>query len=575
MSLLTKRIALSTALCTTLAGLYSLPVNARAIDPAESSTPPQARTVIESDQNIIVIHETELTDNLNATANQTKEEQPVKAQAPVATTDKYTSPEIARAVETVKNQSLLTRKNGQPEVSDFFMQNASANLIANDYTYALVKGNVQLSDQLLTQLNKLGWEQAGVFSALEGNHLNFGDIAGVVLYNRMQNLYNVVFHGTASNIHGWETNLDNELIAASEIKSEIIGKMRNELIHNLRQEKGILKRFFNGTNSKLNQLVDFVKANMTTDMSIQELLAFKDLLKAKVNEIIPRVANKQDKQTKRTLLESINAVFAVKTELLNSIRDGESLDYKGKAHRGYVLKVASAMPEIVTILRMHAAKNSRIDEARMMNSGQSMAGALTKIFAASFNRVSKEIFGRELNASNNGMLVHALSAAPTADYTFKNNFERTVGLDNIVDQKVDSDIVPVADVASHIPDAVKVVAAKIPIAGKALVGKIESDYAPQIGTPMIDSHADVHARADKHFPGKKPSFFSPLKRAVHNNVELPHYGINLYDNPPTGEDFGREAHFEPALATPMDGRAGYNDMLKRGVNANALFTIKA
>ena len=149
--------------------------------------------------------------------------------------------EVAEKGEEEPNFEPFVRQNdGTLSVTNTFMDVVDANLLANHLSYSLVKGNVQIADQVLDQLNNLGWEKVGLFSALEGKYLNFADTAGLILYNKEKNIYTVVWHGTASNAEGWETNVDAQLIASSDIRDEIIKSLSDEVTSLLQTEKSWL-----------------------------------------------------------------------------------------------------------------------------------------------------------------------------------------------------------------------------------------------------------------------------------------------------------------------------------------------
>ena len=531
-------------------------------------------------------------------------------------------------------EPLVVEKDGKITASDTFADNAYANLLANDLSYCLVKGNVQLSDDALEKLNSMGWEKVGMYSALEGKHLNFGDVAGIILYNKVKNMYNIVWHGTASNAEGWQTNSDSALIRASDVSKEVVKTIKSELVSLFRAEKSS-KSVFDVINRDIHdELIDVVEneRNLGQNFSSEKILAFQSKLQKaliSINKKRPGFIKETNSSNGKNLFEKIDDVFQVKIEMLDSIKKNNiGRNYEGKTHRGYTLKVASAMNEINKIIANHARTLTKQDltNARVMTTGHSMAGGLIKIFAAYFSGSFETIFGQKLEASQNRLLVHALSAAPCGDKQFKDDIERALGQGNIFDQKTDIDIVPKAYLTENMLDWIE----SLPIVGKELVSLIgeRARYADQIGYAAIDDVQEVHNRVAKNFPGdnivnkglsfgkavasivsdninpikfsedvaadmgNNSGFFANVKafgknilkraanilvsplivagRAVknavlHNKLAVPHYGINLGDSQPAGQQYGRTEHFEPALASPVNGKEGYNAMLENGL----------
>ncbi|GEM_PF-3948615 len=544
MSNLTVRLATSTALLGVLVGFYNLPAKAQ----GELTEAPV-------DANNLTSSFVMIPDHNSTTARQTAES--------------YASPVIHKAVKAVKAEPLVKLANaryntkneleGDLVVTDFFAKNATANLEANHYSYCIVKGHVDAAAESLKRLEQMGWVQVGIFSGLEGEHLNFGDIAGILFYNKEQNLYNVVWHGTANNRQGWEMNAENALITAEQIRSETIQKLHNELLHTLRENKSF-RHFFGRTNKTLDALKEYVKEAITTNLSVEKLEKRRETLKKLITDNLPKIANKVDANDRKSLLEKIDAVFAVKLEMLRMVEAERGLKFEGRAHRGYTLKVASALPEIVRLMKRHAdtLDSEARKTARVATTGHSLGGAVTTIFGAAFKPNFEYIFGREFQTANNDIVIHALSSAPMGDNTFKSWTEKLVGLRNIVTMIVIEDKVTDAEFKRFIPDFVRMLVAKIPLIGRGAAGNLESEYAKHIGTLMIDSYNDVHARMEKHFPENVPAPYSPT-RLVHKYLAAPHYGMKAKSDP---------IRFEPMLAAPLNGEDGYNVMLAKGFGLN-------
>jgi hypothetical protein len=682
MSNLNIRLATSTALVTALVGFFNLPSEAvgseimGGMDKPKAASVPLAQIIDEKD---IENATTSKNSNKSGLTADEKVVQGKKAGGRKLTVEE-TQAEKDKQLNTTF-EPMMVNNNGNLEFTEQFHKLADVTLLANHYAYCLTKGNTRLGDIALTQLHKQGFKQIGLFSALEGKHLDFWDhSAGVVLYNTAENIYFVVWRGTASNEEGWQTNFNNQLIAGGKMKSHLIETIRNEIVFTLLDEKGL---FFSGQHdAQLDEIMQYVKENLTTDLSIDEIIHFRDGLKKIVGEKLKELATKTPlTKEKVNLMTKIDAMFAAKLDLLGKndhvvdevkaatltllqnkieelhndkdekskaqnnqsiselkglvkhVRENLSkmktaeeiedfmsglkdkvdseltevkrkslgakllrkqsptdrlkmqlkydidsklaeaeradklkrlynavdLDVTGKVHAGYGLKVASAGKQIDDIIRSHASKLDKDlrQRARVLASGHSMAGALSKIWAASFKNSYKDIFGHEATAGNNRLMVHALSAAPTGDYTFKNSIEKSLGLGNIVDQKVAEDFVPKADPVAYTPQFLKKIARYLPWVGKELSSRMESDYAPQIGVPVIDKVEDVNKRIAKKFPGKAPTGL------IGKKIATPHYGIHLHDEQPVGENYGREDHFEVDLAKP-ESKSEWNAMLANG-----------
>jgi hypothetical protein len=549
-------------------------------------------------------------------------------------------------VAPARFEPLVIEKNGKPQVTNTFADMAMVNLLANHLSYCLVKGNVELAEEPMDKLLAMGWEKVGMFSALEGKYLNFSTTAGMVLYHKEKNMYTVVWHGTASNGAGWESNVDAELIetAGTSLSRNVVSSLNLELHAVLDAEIAANKgnKDLIGTLNYLKSLVN------STEKNAAQLRALFDIFRNGLPDIADNAYDRNQKSDKDkanalknvSLKEKIESVFAVKLETLDMVERNQSgMNFEGKTHRGFTLKVASGQEELDQILSRHAQSlnEHQRKSARVVLTGHSMAGALAKISAVALMNRFENIFGQKLdNNKEHRILVHALSAAAVGDENFKNYVEGTLGKANIFDQKCDKDNVPKAFLTNGLHAFLE----SIPIVGKelaSLTGKYKG-YAKQIGYAAVDTYADVKARAEALYPSKgfvsgakelgqhlvsdvannlSPAQYKAdvqaeldavakekgrvskwdkvkahgkklLKRGalivaspviaaakviapmvVRNKVEVPHYGVNMEDahKQPKGQEYGRDAHFEPSLASPVDGVDGYNRMLTNGVEA--------
>ena len=83
-------------------------------------------------------------------------------------------------------------ENSQPTVTTTFASNVLANLLGGDLAYAETKRNATLAKPLQEELENMGWRKVDVFRAWEGKNMQFGNVAGVIMYNQKNNMYNVI-----------------------------------------------------------------------------------------------------------------------------------------------------------------------------------------------------------------------------------------------------------------------------------------------------------------------------------------------------------------------------------------------
>lgn len=132
------------------------------------------------------------------------------------------------------------------------------------------------------------------------------------------------------------------------------------------------------------------------------------------------------------------------------------------------------------------------------------------------------------SAVRNAILVHALSAAPIGDQFFKDTMESAIGVYNIIDQKVETDPVPMV----------------LP----TYYGK--GGYVDQIGTPLIDYLLDVKERAYRMGYLRGSYYYTGLTPVEY--LALSHYGASADITLPENERFGRAgAVFQYLLALPI------------------------
>lgn len=471
------------------------------------------------------------------------------------------APATQKVMLTKPHEPLILNQNGVKYASSVFLDNAHANNIASEYIYNTVKGDARLADKSMAELERMGWIRVGHFSALEGKYLNFGDMhSGVVLYNAAQNMYNVVWHGTAGSIKtengpstwaGWETNVDNDLIEARQVKSEVIRAIKAEVNSILRSQKTGLA-FFNFQQTRtINAFMKALNESLNSTWSADKIQEFSNVF---LNTLKAGLNNKA-----ASIVEKIAAAFQVKIDMLRDIeRTGFNVDFEGKAHRGFTLKVASAFPQIGKLIKAHSTAKLTPEQkqsARLMNSGHSMGAGLANVFTASMKKQFNKILGTNSKADDNRILLHVLSSPLVGDATFKHDIEKNVGINNIYNQIVKDDFVTLNKPLTYVPDALRSAVENLPVIGKQMATQCDGEYVSHIGTPAIDTANAVYGRRVQMFPEIAPGY---MERPVYS-----HYGIDTGD--------GRGAHFDSRLSTPLSGEDGYNSQLARGQDALKAF----
>lgn len=336
-------------------------------------------------------------------------------------------------------------------------------------------------------------------------------------------------------------------------------------------------------NSIINAIMKKMNSSINTNWTAKQLEEYSVQFMKELEQKLPTLAHYKKSAKNLTLLEKISASFQVKIALLKELENSKyKINFEGKAHRGFTLKVASAMPQITAMIEQHTktlknkiknsvydfAKMYRTEEqakmladklsdifseeqlksARVMNTGHSMAAGLTKVFTASFANHFDRIFKTDETTKNNRILVHALSSPLVGDIAFKNAIESKIGVENIYDQIVEDDLVQINKPLTYLPDAFVAFLETLPIIGPQLATQCDVEYADHIGTPAVDTAHNVFERRNHKY--------TKIALGLLEKLVYSHYGIDIDD--------GRGAHFDKELAIPLNGADGFNNQLAKG-----------
>ncbi|MBX9804332.1 MAG: lipase family protein [Alphaproteobacteria bacterium] len=132
-----------------------------------------------------------------------------------------------QVIDNVQNRHLPfigKKSDGTFSLTPFLGEINKDLLALNELSYSMVKGHVALSDLKMVELEEQGWKLIAGMTGLEGMSSYFGDLSGLVYYNKLKRLIAVVYHGTSTIDDGvgagWTTNINVPIINPRAIKSK-------------------------------------------------------------------------------------------------------------------------------------------------------------------------------------------------------------------------------------------------------------------------------------------------------------------------------------------------------------------
>ena len=334
--------------------------------------------------------------------------------------------------ETIIHSDPLVRiSEGRVEVSAFLKDMQDTLLQMNELSYNIVKGGgkyMEFNVDDMEKLQKGGWKIKG-FTGLEGRRNTFGDLSGIVCYHPEKNVITVVYHGTASNKEGWETNFDGQRLKPWKIQQEFTRDLFEEALKEIK------------TASKNSGVKEFKK--FLEDKIEHEDLSMANILKAQA--MIETLAAKGDIDSE--LGEDLLHAFKLKLEVMNYVQE-KGCKFAGQVHRGFLKKYLSTKQEVLGLLKEHLSTmtTEQKQKVKIVFSGHSQAGGTGSLALADLcANHGKELFGPEFDNSKSGTFYgYLLSAARAGNKAYAEWMRSSIGETNIVRQNVHGDPVPIA-----------------------------------------------------------------------------------------------------------------------------------
>jgi len=402
----------------------------------------------------------------------------------------------------LKNPLIEVTENGK-KTSPILTKYQDTLLRMNDMSYNLCKGYLEFSVGEQEKLEKEGWK-IKAFSGLEGRYNNFSDVAGVVCYHPQKNVITVVYHGTAGNKEGWETNFEGEKFESKKLQKEY----RKDLYA---QIEATLATVSNKAN--VQELEDFLQGIKSKEFSNANMLQVQGMAEKL----------KADGKISSELCDDIVHAVKIKLELLEYIEQ-TGCNIPGEIHKGFAKKYYTTKREVLGLLKefIDIIPDDQKESVKIIFSGHSQAGGLGALAQADIGTNHNiDLFGDDkTNQSTGRYYGYFLSAARAGDKDFAKWMHNKIGKDYIVRQNVDGDPVPVVLGDKAVCDFVRA----IPAVGEPLSKMADYD---DVGHLLLDSHDDVWNRAQGLF-----------KEAKVNVEELNNFEAAIYyvGNTLVGED---------------------------------------
>lgn len=385
------------------------------------------------------------------------------------------------------------------QVSPFLKDLQDALLRMNDLSYNLVKGAGKYMEFNVNEMEKLqkeGWRIKG-FTGLEGRRNTFEDLSGIICYHPEKNVITVVFHGTASNVEGWETNFDGQRFKPWKIQQEFSKDLFEDALQQLKTSganKSNLKAFKEFMQNKLKH----------EDLSIVNVNRAKDMLQDLIS------ANRIDNDLGGDLLHR----FKLKLEMMEyTAQNGVKVE--GEVHKGFFKKYMSTKPEVLGLLKefINNMTPEQKKAVKIVFTGHSQAGGLGNIALADITaNHGKELFGPDFDNRSSGKFYgYLLSAARAGNKDYVKWMHENIGKDYVVRQNVQGDPVPIA---SGDREMAKLLRELIPGAGEVLSTLADYD---DVGHLLLDDGNEAWQRAKNLYGKEELSLdeFDKLDDAVH------------------------------------------------------------
>lgn len=395
----------------------------------------------------------------------------------------------------------LIKETEEGKVASSLLTNMQDTILRmNDLSYNLVKGGgkfLEFSTNEMENLQKEGWVIRS-FTGLEGDRSTFEDLSGIVCYNRAQNVITVVYHGTANNAEGWETNFDGQLVKGNQIQKVMTKDLFEETRATL---KAVAEK------SNITELKTFLKSKMKSEEFGKDTIVQAQQMVEKL-----MAENKLEAEIGNDMLHQ----FKMKLDICDYL-EKTGCKIEGDVHSGFAKKYYSTKQEVMCLLKefVDTMTPEQKKNVKVVFSGHSQAGGTGNLALADIAaNHGKELFGSGFDNKNSGTFNgYFLSAARAGTKDFVKWAHDYVGQDNIARQNVAGDPVPIAAVDSEMG---KFVRKNLPAAGKIL-SKEASGYADTGHLLYQDwREGEKLARACYETDGVSIEDFKTLDTAIHD-----------------------------------------------------------
>jgi hypothetical protein len=422
-------------------------------------------------------------------------------QAPHAVFSDEQIDRLHKATEQMKqNISIhLIRETTNGKVASQLLKNMQDPLLRmNELSYNMVKGGGKFLQFAVNEQEKLqaeGWTIKG-FTGLEVDRSTFEDLSGIVCYNPSLNVITVVYHGTANNAEGWETNFDAHKIEGKKVLKELQKDMYDETRKSL---KAVSQK------SNITELKKFLKDIESKDFGKENILQAQKMVEQLVAE------NKIETELGNHLLHQ----FRMKVDLIDYM-EKTGVKVEGEIHKEFTKKYYSTKQEVLGLLKETLATMTpeQKKNVKIIFSGHSQAGETGNLALADITtNHGKELFGADFDNQKSGNFNgYFLSAARVGDKNYAKWIHQNVGRDFIARQNVAGDPVPIAAADEQVTQLFQ----KIPAAGKILA-KAAGNYE-DTGHLLYDDGHEAWTRAKEIYKeeGVLLRDFEDLDNAIHH-----------------------------------------------------------
>ncbi|CAM2865368.1 lipase family protein [Legionella worsleiensis] len=391
--------------------------------------------------------------------------------------------------------------------TSIFLKEIQATLLdMNSLSYSIVREGDTYRKEKVEMEKKLeagGWE-INVFYGLEGTHSTHCEPSGYVAFNKERNIICVVYHGTAGNKEGWETNLDSKKVVFAQLNDNFIRDCLNEVSFQLKDTSLFMeisdliynyeKTGYLTSNESIKAISKYLQEKLHESLESRKIL-YQDLASSSAYDVINylkllcRILGNIIQSNK---IELLTDFCKIRLDLLENLSRFQSEIIEGNIHAGFLKKYISTKKSLLELVgnAVNDVESARIADLKIVFTGHSQAAATANLALYDLCRhYGAKIFGDGFNnCESNQIIGYFLSAPCVGDRHYAESLYRCVGKHNIIRQQVYGDPVPELLADNQITNEFR----QLPFIGRAFQN--HTGYA-DTGYLLLEDYHDTWLRA--------------------------------------------------------------------------------